>query len=60
MPVYRDKTRQTWYVKFSHKDRSGGRKGVFKSGFSTKGEAQEWEMEQAMERTRRLRPDLLK
>ena len=46
MPVYRDKTRQTWYVKFSHKDRSGGRKGVFKSGFSTKGEAQEWEMEQ--------------
>lgn len=43
MPVYKDKKRGTWYVKFQYKDWKNENKTIFKRGFSTKKEAFNWE-----------------
>ena len=43
MPVYKDKTKGTWYVMCRFTDWQGERKQKCKRGFSTKREAQEWE-----------------
>ena len=42
MPVYKDKKRGTWYVKYSQTV-NGKRQQVFKRGFQTKKEAVLWE-----------------
>lgn len=43
MPVYKDGARNTWYVKFKHKNWKGESKWVTKRGFKTKREATQWE-----------------
>lgn len=43
MPVYKDGVRNTWYVKFKHKNWKGENKWVTKRGFKTKREAIQWE-----------------
>ena len=45
MPVYKDKVRNTWFVKFQYKNWEGERKWITKRGFSTKREAAQWERE---------------
>lgn len=45
MPVYKDKTRNTWLATFSFYDNRGVRKSFKKRGFKTKREALEWEAE---------------
>lgn len=42
MPVYKDKQRGTWYVKFSRTE-NGKRKQVLKRGFTKKADAVDWE-----------------
>lgn len=43
MPVYKDKKRNTWYVRFPYRDLKGKKKEIWKRGFKTKGEASKWE-----------------
>lgn len=45
MPVYKDKSRNTWTVMCWHSTWQGERKQKCKRGFATKREAQEWERE---------------
>ena len=42
MPVYKDKERKTWYVKFSRTE-NGKRKQILKRGFTKKSDAIDWE-----------------
>lgn len=51
MSVYKDKSRNTWLVKFQYKNWMGDRKWVTKRGFSTKKEALQWEREFMMEQS---------
>ncbi len=44
MAVYKDKNRGTWYASFLYEDWTGKRCRKLKRGFSSKKEAQEWEM----------------
>lgn len=43
MPAYKDKERNTWYLKFYYKDWTGENKRCTKRGFATKKEALQWE-----------------
>lgn len=43
MPVYKDKTRNTWYCKFSYQDWTGTTKQTMKRGFKTQKEAKTFE-----------------
>ena len=45
MPVYKDKQRKTWYVKYSQTT-DGKRKQVLKRGFEKKSDALDWEASQ--------------
>lgn len=45
MPVYKDKQRGTWFVKFSQTV-DGKRRQILKRGFAKKTDAQKWEAEQ--------------
>ena len=45
MPVYKDKTTNTWYASFHYKDWTGQSKRKLKRGFRTKKEAQKFEAE---------------
>ena len=45
MPAYKQKDKNTWYVKFRYKDWTGQTKWVTKRGFATKREALQWETE---------------
>ncbi len=50
MPVYKDKARGTWYVKYNYTDRITGKyKQVLKRGFPTKREAATWEANQRLD-----------
>ena len=42
MPVYKDKTTNTWYASFHYKDWTGQSKRKLKRGFRTKKEAQKF------------------
>lgn len=49
MPVYKDKKRNTWYVKIESKDAvTGKRKQITKRGFETRRDALIWENEQTI------------
>lgn len=43
MPAYKDKSNNTWYVKFRYKDYTGTIKQKTKRGFKLKGDAVQWE-----------------
>lgn len=43
MPVYKDGSRNSWYVKFKYKNWKGDTKWITKRGFKTKREASQWE-----------------
>lgn len=43
MPVYKDQSTDTWYVKFYYKDYTGTKKQKMKRGFKLQREAKEWE-----------------
>lgn len=43
MPVYQDKTTNTWYCKFYYADWTGKRKQKLKRGFKLQREAKDWE-----------------
>ena len=43
MSVYKDATRNSWYVKIRYTDYYGKKKQTTKRGFKTKREASEWE-----------------
>lgn len=45
MPVYKDKEKNTWIVKFAYKTWDGKKKWITKRGFTTKKVASTWEME---------------
>ena len=45
MPVYKDKKRGTWYVRFKYKDWMGKTVSFWKRGFATKREAVQYELD---------------
>lgn len=50
MSVYKDATRNSWYVKIRYTDYYGKKKQTTKRGFKTKREASEWEAAEKLER----------
>ena len=50
MSVYKDATRNTWYVKFRYTDYYGTKKQTTKRGFKTKREASDWEAAEKLKR----------
>ena len=50
MSVYKDATRNSWYVKIRYTDYYGKKKQTTKRGFKTKREASEWEAAEKLKR----------
>ena len=55
MSVYKDATRNSWYVKIRYTDYYGKKKQTTKRGFKTKREASEWE---AAEKLKKMESEL--
>lgn len=51
MSVYKDATRNSWYVKIRYTDYYGKKKQTTKRGFKTKREASEWEAAEKLRET---------
>lgn len=51
MSVYKDATRNSWYVKIRYTDYYGKKKQTTKRGFKTKREASEWKRQKSLRET---------